>query len=76
MQAGVVSAGCRNCPAVVAIVTTSDKEIQMSEQISMSTLQPAGVVELGTASKDTRGSSFILGILDAGGFWPLLLYVP
>lgn len=48
----------------------------MSEQISMSTLQPAGVVELGTASKDTRGSSFILGILDAGGFWPLLLYVP
>ena len=55
----------------------SDKEIQMSEKISIGEQapDPAGVVELGSASKETRGYPAWLGLLDGGLSWPFLFYI-
>jgi hypothetical protein len=36
----------------------------------------AGVVELGNASEETRGSAGLMGLLDGGIIWPLIFYHP
>jgi hypothetical protein len=56
---------------------TSDKEIQMSEKTSIGeqAVELTGVVELGNASKETRGSAVFLGLLDGGLSWPFLFYL-
>lgn len=45
----------------------------MSEQTSIGNLQPVGVVELGTASKETRGSLGVIGLFDGGLIWPFMI---
>ena len=54
----------------------SDKEMHMSEMISIDeqTTEQAGVVELGSASEETRGSATFLGLLDGGLSWPFIFY--
>ena len=46
----------------------------MSETNSIEAKQtePDGVVELGIASEQTRGSSAIIGLLDGGLYWPII----
>jgi hypothetical protein len=48
----------------------------MSETISNEEqkTEQTGVVELGTASEQTRGSPALLGILDGGVIWPLIFW--
>lgn len=48
----------------------------MSETISIEEQgeESAGVVELGTASEQTRGSAAIIGIWDGSLSWPLVFY--
>jgi hypothetical protein len=51
-----------------------DKEMCMSETTSIQeqSVEEAGVVELGTASEQTRGSVAMLGLLDGGLYWPFI----
>jgi len=46
----------------------------MSEKTSIGeqAVELTGVVELGNASKETRGSAAFLGLLDGSLIWPLL----
>jgi hypothetical protein len=48
----------------------------MSETISSEEqkTEQAGVVELGTASEQTRGSPSLMGVLDGGIIWPLIFW--
>lgn len=48
----------------------------MRETISIEEQQTeqTGVVELGTASEQTRGSPSLIGILDGGIIWPLVFW--
>lgn len=48
----------------------------MSEKTSTGeqAVELAGVVELGSASKETRGSSVWLGLLDGSIAWPFIFY--
>ena len=49
----------------------------MSEQTSIGeqAAELTGVVELGKASTETRGSALFIGLLDGGVTWPFL-FVP
>jgi len=49
----------------------------MSEKTSIGeqAAELTGVVELGRASKETRGSAVFLGLLDGGLSWPFLFYL-
>lgn len=46
----------------------------MSENTSLDEPAPemSGVVELGKASKETRGSAFFFWVFDGGAIWPLV----
>jgi hypothetical protein len=48
----------------------------MSETISTDEqmVEPTGVVELGTASEKTRGSTFVLSLLDGGLNYPYIFH--